>query len=527
MRKSFKKLETVLIKRTSRLLAMILVLLLLNITPIVAYADADAGMSKYIHIYCEAPVVIKTTIYDANGTVVAGTGSDATAGFDRRSFIYDSFAYEEGTTRASIYMPNSGYKIVFSYGNSAGIPVDCALDVSTLVPSGEMDKSVRRVVKSSAAGGVVLQIDGTTEPITNDNIEQLVGGKVTQHYTNWSLPDKIVMNIGESQKVKIVGKDAEAIANLLNWSSGDDKIVKITQDGVINAQDYGTVFIAATDGNKAETCKVIVTKEAESVVLRDIVMVIGERTLIRPIFIPDSTTERKLNYDFADNGIIEIDQNGVIKALASGVVEVTGQTPYGIADSFTVIVQTNYTDYAVTSGWYDEKSFEYAVQRGLFDAYLKNGKIAADHTVKRADFIVALLKSLNIEPLATFTVVPFSDVSGADAGYINTAKQLGIVAGTDSAGLLFEPDRIASRAEQFQIIYNLINSKLIDGTKLATASNKKIAEFADADDVANWLQPALAYLLDKGIVVGDGSRLMLNEPLTLGQLAALLMRLAQ
>ncbi|GHU55869.1 hypothetical protein FACS1894132_12590 [Clostridia bacterium] len=74
-------------------------------------------------------------------------------------------------------------------------------------------------------------------------------------------------------------------------------------------------------------------------------MVIGERTLVSPIFSPVSATETELFFTYDKGNIIKIDENGVIQALAEGTVTITGSTEYGVSASFTVTVSNfNFAD---------------------------------------------------------------------------------------------------------------------------------------------------------------------------------------
>lgn len=67
-------------------------------------------------------------------------------------------------------------------------------------------------------------------------------------------------------------------------------------------------------------------------------LLVGEREPIKPLFYPTATTETKMTYTYDTAGVINIDEYGVIHALSSGVVTVTGKTEYGIYTSFIVTV---------------------------------------------------------------------------------------------------------------------------------------------------------------------------------------------
>jgi hypothetical protein len=195
-------------------------------------------------------------------------------------------------------------------------------------------------------------------------------------------------------------------------------------------------------------------------------------------------------------------------------------------ESGQYVIKVNDVKYTVTGGWYDADSFDFAVQRGLLDDYITDGKVDAGAEISRENFVVAVMKCLGITPLKSFTTTKFHDISGINVDYLNTAKELGVVVGTsnDTANPTFEPKRAATRGEQFQILYNLINAKLI--TLPTTETGAAITDFADAESVPEWLQPALSRLLSQGVIMGDGVNLGVKDAFTLGASAAVIERIA-
>ncbi|MDR1641517.1 MAG: S-layer homology domain-containing protein [Clostridiales bacterium] len=177
--------------------------------------------------------------------------------------------------------------------------------------------------------------------------------------------------------------------------------------------------------------------------------------------------------------------------------------------------------YEGRGGWYDE-SLDWAVQRGLFDKFIVDGGINAAQDVSRADFVVALLKSLGIQTLDSYKLNQFSDVSGENAEYILTARQLGIVSGVGNN--LFDPNSTSKRGEQFQIVYNLIQADLT--SVVSQNTNRKISDFKDSASVPQWLNPALTELLRLGVVQGDGTNLNVGDNFSIGQISVVLQKMA-
>lgn len=321
-------------------------------TPVKNHHVADtAGISELIKIRYEADVPVTATIYDAENNVVAQASSEGITGFDENDFIFDSFAdaEEDGErTEASIYMPNGGYKILFTHGNSADVSVNFNAYVSTLVDDGWKDFSVMTSVASTYDSGLIASFDGTTQVIDNDTITEIVGGTAEDWFTEWEIPSAIKVNKGDVLPIEISGSEAGAVSDKLVWHSADESIAHVSESGVLTAVGYGKTIISATDGNKAVTSEVTVVQNATAVSFSDVEMVIGERTLIRPSFEPVSATETDLTYSMDKEGVIEINEFGVMHALAEGSVVVTGTTAYGVSGQFTVTVKDD-TNYGVES----------------------------------------------------------------------------------------------------------------------------------------------------------------------------------
>lgn len=320
--------------------------------PVKNHHVADtAGISELIKIRYEADVPVTATIYDAENNVVAQASSEGITGFDENDFIFDSFAdaEEDGErTEASIYMPNSGYKIVFTHGDSADVSVNFSAYVSTLVDDGWKDFGVMTSVASTYDSGLITSFDGTAQVIGNDTIIEIVEGTAEDWFTEWEISSSIKVNKGDVLPIEISGSEAEAVSDKLVWHSADESIAHVSESGVLTATGYGKTIISATDGNKAVTSEVTVIQNATAVSFSDVEMVIGERTLIRPSFEPVSTTETELTYSMDKEGIIEINEFGVMHALAEGSVIVMGTTAYGVSGQFTVTVKDD-TNYGVES----------------------------------------------------------------------------------------------------------------------------------------------------------------------------------
>ena len=306
-------------------------------------SNANAGMSNLIKINYSCDSMIQASIFDDNQNEVAHISANDYFGFNGSDFIHYSYADDSGITDATIYMPNQGYKIVFSYGNAAGANVDFNAEVSTLNHDGWKDVSVTKTVGQTLTSGIILSIDGTINAIDSSNISTIINGMVKNYFTEWELADTLKLNLGNAQAVTINGSQAVQVASLLTWTSSNESVATVSS-GVVTAVGYGKTTISATDGNKSSVCEVVIMQNATTVNFADVNMFIGERKVANPIFTPATATETDMKYTYGNGNVIKIDEYGVIHAIASGTVTVTGTTEYGISNTFVVtVVDSDFT----------------------------------------------------------------------------------------------------------------------------------------------------------------------------------------
>jgi hypothetical protein len=367
------------------------------------------GISDMLKLNYSCDRAVSVSIYDDAQREVARVSPDDFFGFDGSDFIFHSYAAEPGKTDATIYMPNKGYKIVFTAGNTAGVPINFQCEASTLVADGWKDVSVTHSANVTAANGVILTLDETTQAIINRNITSKITGDVEKHYTDWELQDALKMDIKESKAVNIVGSQAAQVKPLLSWNTSDKNIVEVTDGGVLVAKGYGVATISATDGNKSSACQVTVVRNAAKVALKDVGMLVGEMTLIKPKFTPASATETDMTYSMSAKGIIRIDANGVIHALSAGSVTVTGKTSYGVKDKFKVNVFKDLTSKpntkAVPKSKTAKKGYKIALKapKGVTLYYTTNGKTPTAKTTTKIN--PGKTKKLTIRKNTTVRVI--------------------------------------------------------------------------------------------------------------------------
>ncbi|MEI8216335.1 MAG: C69 family dipeptidase [Eubacteriales bacterium] len=147
-----------------------------------------------------------------------------------------------------------------------------------------------------------------------------------------------------------------------------------------------------------------------------------------------------------------------------------------------------------------------------------NGKFDPDSNVTRADFIVMLVRALD---LASTTGTNFGDIP--QGAYYNEAvgiaKSLGIASGTSSNQ--FSPNQFISREDMMTMLSRALSAKNI--TLKESASD--MSAYNDADTINGYAQAAVSLLMANGIVMGSNDSIHPLSLATRAETAVILNRL--
>ena len=149
-----------------------------------------------------------------------------------------------------------------------------------------------------------------------------------------------------------------------------------------------------------------------------------------------------------------------------------------------------------------------------------HGNYSPDGKVTRAQFIVMLMRAFEMKP-DTNPKDNFADAGNTwYTGYLTAAKRLGISNGVGNN--MFAPEKEITRQEMFTLLYNIL--KTLD-RPLQADSGRTLADFADADQVADWAREAVAALVKAGIVNGSSGRIDPLSTATRAEIAQMMQNL--
>ena len=132
----------------------------------------------------------------------------------------------------------------------------------------------------------------------------------------------------------------------ISWSSNNEAVATVSEDGTVTAKSVGTAVITATSTNgKTANCTVTVEKKLIPIteVLIDkssATLTEGDSTTLTATVLPENTTDRKdISWSSSNNDIATVDTTGHVEAKKAGTVIITATSTNGKTAECTVTVE--------------------------------------------------------------------------------------------------------------------------------------------------------------------------------------------
>ena len=132
----------------------------------------------------------------------------------------------------------------------------------------------------------------------------------------------------------------------ISWSSNNEAVATVSEDGTITAKSAGTAVITATSENgKTASCAITVEKKLIPIteVLIDkssATLTEGDSTTLTATVLPENTTDRKdISWSSSNNDIATVDTTGHVEAKKAGTVIITATSTNGKTAECTVTVE--------------------------------------------------------------------------------------------------------------------------------------------------------------------------------------------
>ncbi len=150
----------------------------------------------------------------------------------------------------------------------------------------------------------------------------------------------VALTIGEESNIKATISPSNATEKTITWSSSDNSVVSVDNNGHIKALKNGTAVIKATSGNGVSAiCNVTVGIPVEKLTLSktSTTLKVGASEKLYVAFSPTDATNRKVTWSSSDASVVAVEK-GVITAKGVGTAIIGVTSTNGKTASCTVTV---------------------------------------------------------------------------------------------------------------------------------------------------------------------------------------------
>ena len=200
----------------------------------------------------------------------------------------------------------------------------------------EVDENGNVTAKSEGVAAITL-ISSSSDNSRNDSVCLI---KVTLGAESVEL-NKTAVNIGVGQEYNLLSTVTPAAApQEVIWSTSDDSIAEVDENGVVTGKKTGTVNITATTENgKTATCKINVKKAPESISLDKETLTLNVNSNYTFTKTLSANSASSFKWTSSDPEVVRVYSTGKIVAQKSGTSVITVTTYNGKTASCTVTVR--------------------------------------------------------------------------------------------------------------------------------------------------------------------------------------------
>lgn len=318
----------------------------------------------------------------------------------------------------------------------------------------------------------------------------------------------------DTKKLVLIFEPSDLVSDVI-WSSSNDNIVTVNNDGVVSAKEVGEAIITvkSIDGKLSTSCIVKVSNNiinVKSMILNkdDFTLNIGEEYQLYPLITPDDASDKGLTWSSSNNNVVTIN-NGNIKAISSGTTIISAVTNDGnIKDSLVLTVKDNKSDNIVKKD--DNKIINYSIKIINKNITLEEGQ-------------TSIIK-VNVVPTNDKLVWYSSDDSivNVENGIIRAIKPGKVTITVKGSTGVFDVCNVVVNEkvivnDKYSIIFNLIEDNDSDDIKYSisvTKNDSVISDYIVIYDNNNYESNSIITDINKDI---DNAQLNINGELVSAQ----------
>lgn len=169
---------------------------------------------------------------------------------------------------------------------------------------------------------------GDWDPASTANVDAPINDVEMIHVSDVTLtPTSLPLHVGETGQLSATVSPSDATDKKIIWSSADDNIATVSDEGLVTAISNGVVTITAKaeDGGIEKTCTVTVTTPATGVTLPPTYTLNKSQTYtFQNVVIPTTASNQAVTWESSDPSVATIDPNsGLITAVGGGDTNIT------------------------------------------------------------------------------------------------------------------------------------------------------------------------------------------------------------
>lgn len=215
---------------------------------------------------------------------------------------------------------------------------------ATVAPENATDKNVEwstsneSVAKVSTTGRVTAISEGTARIIAvageksaictitvSEEKVQAADIKVTDIQLDKTTAD---LKIGDSITLNATVTPDNATDKTVKWSSSDESVAKVSEDGKVTAFSEGSARIIATAGEKSAICTITVTQNVIGVTAvtldkQSADMEVGTTLALKATITPSNVTDNTVKWSSGDESVAKVSSEGIVTAISEGSTQIT------------------------------------------------------------------------------------------------------------------------------------------------------------------------------------------------------------
>lgn len=161
-------------------------------------------------------------------------------------------------------------------------------------------------------------------------------------------PEDATIEVDSTLQLYATISPSNATNQNVNWSSSNNSVATVSDNGLVTAESPGTATItAAAEANNDiyATCEVTVNPtdilpisielDQLSIELEE-----GQESQLTATVEPDDATDQTINWNSLDSSVATVSNNGLVKAIGEGTTTIVATTINDISDTCQVTVNT-------------------------------------------------------------------------------------------------------------------------------------------------------------------------------------------